>query len=137
MIKPSAVSAGFSGSILKMIHEAGFRLVSLKYLQLTTGQAGAFYEVHKGKPFYDSLVSFMSSGPIIAAILEKEHAVEDFRKLIGATDPANAPPGTVRKLYGKSLSENAVHGSDSDENAGIECSFFFSGLEQFPSDHSG
>jgi nucleoside-diphosphate kinase len=137
MIKPTAVSDGFSGPILKIFQDAGFRLVSMKYLQLTARQAGAFYEVHKGKPFYDSLVEFMSSGPIIAVILEKENAVEDFRKLIGATDPAKAAPGTIRNLYGKSLSENAVHGSDSDENAVIECRFFFSGLEEYSADHSG
>ncbi len=132
MIKPTAVSAGFSGAILTMFREAGFKLISMKYLQMTPGQAGAFYLVHKGKPFYDSLVEFMSSGPIIAAILEKENAVEEFRRLIGATDPAKAEPGTIRKLYGKNLTENAVHGSDSDENAAIECSFFFSRLEQYP-----
>ena len=137
MIKPSAVSDGFAGPILKMFQDAGFRLVSMKYLQLTSGQAGAFYEVHKDKPFYGSLVEFMSSGPIVAAILEKENAVEEFRKLIGATDPAKAAPGTIRNLYGKNMTENAVHGSDSDENAAIESSFFFSCLEQFPSGHSG
>lgn len=137
MIKPTAVSGGLSGSILKMFHDAGFRLVSMKYLQLTRAQAGAFYVVHKGKPFYDSLVEFMSSGPIIAAILEKENAVEDFRKLIGATEPSKAAPGTIRKLYGRNLTENAVHGSDCDENAEIESHFFFSGIEQYPVDHSG
>jgi nucleoside-diphosphate kinase len=137
MIKPTAVSNGFSGAILKMFHEAGFRLISMKYLQITSGQAGVFYEVHKGKPFYDSLVNFMSSGPVIAAILEKENAVEEFRNLIGATDPFKAAPGTIRKLYGKNLTENAVHGSDSDENAALESSFFFSGIEQYPVGHSG
>jgi nucleoside-diphosphate kinase len=137
MIKPTAVSAGFSGPILKMFHDAGFRLVSMKYLQLTSRQAGAFYEVHRGKPFYDSLVEFMSSGPIIVAILEKENAVDDFRKLIGATDPSKAASGTIRYLYGISISENAVHGSDSDENSELECRFFFSGLEQYHVDHSG
>lgn len=137
MIKPTAVSDGFSGAILKMFHEAGFRLISMKYLQMTSGQAGAFYEVHKVKPFYASLVEFMSSGPIIAAILEKENAVEGFRKLIGATDPSKAAPGTIRNLYGKNLTENAVHGSDSDENAEFESSFFFSVIEQYPVDHSG
>lgn len=137
MIKPTAVSSGFSGSILKMFHEAGFRLISMKYLQMTPGQAGTFYEVHKSKPFYDSLVEFMSSGPIIAAILEKENAVEEFRKLIGATDPSKAAPGTIRNLYGNNLTENAVHGSDSDENAELEGGFFFSGIEQYPDDHSG
>jgi nucleoside-diphosphate kinase len=137
MIKPTAVSGGYTGAILKMFHDAGFSLISMKYLQLTAAQAGAFYEVHRGKPFYDSLVEFMSSGPIVAAILEKENAVEEFRKLIGATDPAKAAPGTLRNLYGKSLTENAVHGSDSDKNASIESSFFFSGIEQFPTHHSG
>ena len=112
-------------------------MIAMKYLRLTPEQAGRFYEVHKGKPFYDSLVAYMSSEPVIAAILEKENAVEEFRKLIGATDPAKAAPGTIRKLYGKSLTENAVHGSDSDENAVIEANFFFSALEQYPSGHSG
>jgi len=137
IIKPTTVSDGQSGAILKMFHEAGFRLISMKYLQLTPGQAGAFYAVHKGKPFYDSLVEFMSSGPIVAAILEKENAVEEFRKFIGDTDPGKAAPGTVRNLYGKNLTENAVHGSDSDENAELESSFFFSGIEQYPVDQSG
>ena len=103
----------------------------MKYLRLTPGQAGAFYAVHAGKPFYDSLVEYMSSGTIVAAILEKENAVEDFRKFIGATDPAKAAPGTIRNLYGKNLTENAVHGSDSDENAEIEGSFFFAKIDQY------
>jgi len=137
MIKPTAVSNGFSGPILKIFHEAGFRLISMKYFQMTPGQAGAFYEVHKSKPFYDSLVEFMSSGPIIVAILEKKNAVEEFRKLIGTTDPSKAAPGTIRNLYGKNLTENAVHGSDSDENAELESRFFFSGIEQYPVDQSG
>ena len=131
MIKPSAVKSGFTGKILEMFEESGFRLVSMKYTQLTSAQAGAFYEIHKERSFYPDLVAFMSSGPIIAAILEKENAVEDFRKLIGATDPAKAEPGTVRKLYGSNVQENAVHGSDSDENAIIEGSFFFSATERF------
>ena len=131
MIKPSAVAAGSAGPILKMFHDGGFRIIALKYIKMTTDQAGLFYEVHKGKGFYDSLVAFMSSGPIIAAILEKENAVEEFRKFIGATDPAKAEPGTVRKLFGTSLTENAVHGSDSDENAVLEAAFFFSWLERF------
>ncbi|HPT10911.1 MAG TPA: nucleoside-diphosphate kinase, partial [Bacteroidales bacterium] len=117
MIKPSAFEAGYTGSILSMIEKAGFRIKSLKKVKLTTSQAGDFYEMHRGKPFYEGLVGFMSSGPIVAAVLEKENAVEDFRLLIGATDPANAEPGTIRKLYGKNMGENAVHGSDSDESA--------------------
>jgi nucleoside-diphosphate kinase len=103
----------------------------MKIIHLTPGQAGKFYEIHKERPFYNDLVAFMSSGPIVAAILEKDNAVEDFRNLIGATDPAKAAPGTIRQLYAKNIQENAVHGSDSNENAGIEGSFFFSGLEQF------
>jgi nucleoside-diphosphate kinase len=131
MIKPSAVKSGYTGKILDMFGAAGFRLVSMKYTQLPTEQAAAFYEVHKERSFYPDLVAFMSSGPIIAAILEKENAVEDFRKLIGATDPAKAEPGTVRQLYGSNVQENAVHGSDSDENALIEGNFFFSAFERF------
>ena len=129
MIKPSAFEAGYTGSILSMIEKAGFRIKSLKKVKLTTSQAGDFYEMHRGKPFYEGLVGFMSSGPIVAAVLEKENAVEDFRLLIGATDPANAEPGTIRKLYGKNMGENAVHGSDSDESASREAAFFFSSLE--------
>jgi nucleoside-diphosphate kinase len=131
MIKPSAVANGYTGPILNMFREAGFRLIAMKYYHLTKSQAGAFYEVHKDRPFYHDLVDFMSSGPIIAAILEKDNAVEEFRKFIGATDPAKAEPGTVRYLYGSNVQENAVHGSDSDENAAIEGNFFFSRLEQF------
>jgi nucleoside-diphosphate kinase len=131
MIKPSTVSDGVAGAILARIQEAGFRIVALKLTQLSRQQAGVFYQVHKERPFYHDLVEFMSSGPIVAAILEKENAVEDFRTLIGATDPAKAAPGTLRKLYAKNLQENAVHGSDSDENALIEGNFFFSGTEQF------
>ena len=131
MIKPSAVTDGFSFLIFNMIREAGFRIVALKYTRLTPELAGAFYEVHKERPFYKDLVDFMSSGPIYAAILEKDNAVEDFRKLIGATDPSKAVPGTIRQLYARNLQENAVHGSDSDENAFIEGSFFFSKFEQF------
>ncbi len=131
MIKPSAVKDGFEGKILSKIQEAGFRLVALKKTQLTKIQAGVFYEVHKERPFYSDLVEFMSSGPIVAAILEKPNAVQEFRQLIGATDPSKADPGTIRQLYGISVSENAVHGSDSDENAAIESSFFFSGKERF------
>jgi nucleoside-diphosphate kinase len=130
MIKPSSVSEGVSGAILARIQEAGFRITALKMIQLTPIQAGAFYQVHKERPFYNDLVAFMSSGPVVAAILEKENAVEDFRLLIGATDPAKAAEGTIRRMYAKSLQENAVHGSDSDENALIEGNFFFSGMEQ-------
>ena len=131
MIKPSAVGAGHAGPILKMFHDGGFRIVAMKFLKMTPGQAGSFYEVHRGKVFYNSLVEFMSSGPIIALVLEKENAVEEFRKFIGATDPSKADPGTVRNLFGTSLTENAVHGSDSDENAVLEAAFFFSQLERF------
>jgi nucleoside-diphosphate kinase len=131
MIKPDAFSKGHSGAILDQILKAGFRIVSLKLTKLSSEKAGEFYAIHKERPFYGELVEFMSSGPIIAAILEKSNAVADFRKLIGATDPAKADPGTIRKLYAASVGENAVHGSDSDENALIEGNFFFSGLEQF------
>jgi nucleoside-diphosphate kinase len=131
MIKPDAFSKGNTGNILAMIEKAGFRLVALKKIRLSEEKAGEFYAVHKARPFYGELVEFMSSGPIVAAILEKENAVEDFRKLIGATDPAKAEEGTVRKLYAESVGKNAVHGSDSDENAQIEGSFFFSGMEQW------
>jgi nucleoside-diphosphate kinase len=131
MIKPSSVSDGVTGAILDIIQKAGFTIIAMKIIQLTSKQAGKFYEIHKERPFYQDLVTYMSSGPIVAAILEKDNAVEDFRKLIGATDPAKAEPGTIRKLYAKNVQENAVHGSDSDEHAIIEGSFFFSGLEQF------
>lgn len=131
MIKPDAVEANNIGSILAMMTEAGFKVVGLKYTQLSEAQAGKFYEVHKERPFYGELVEFMSRGPIVAAILEKDNAVEDFRKLIGATNPAQAEEGTIRKRFAKSIGENAVHGSDSDENAEIEGNFFFSQLERF------
>ena len=131
MIKPDAVKAGNIGNILQMINAAGFRIVAMKYLKISTDQAKKFYEVHAERGFYGELTEFMSSGPIVAAILEKENAVADFRKLIGATNPAQAEEGTIRKRYAASIGENAVHGSDSDENAQIEGSFFFSGLEQF------
>ncbi|GAC1592689.1 MAG: nucleoside-diphosphate kinase [Ginsengibacter sp.] len=131
MIKPDATKKGHTGGILKMINEAGFRLVAMKMIHLSPEKAGAFYDVHKERPFYGELVEFMSSGPITAAILEKENAVEDFRKLIGATNPAQAEEGTIRKIYAASIGENAVHGSDSNENAKIEGDFFFSRLEQF------
>ena len=131
MIKPDAVSNGHIGAILDDITKGGFKIVALKYTRLTDSVAGAFYAVHKERPFYNDLVSFMSSGPIVAAILEKDNAVEDFRKLIGATDPAKADQGTIRQKYAKSIDANAVHGSDSDENAEIEGNFFFSALERF------
>ena len=131
MIKPDAVEAGHIGGILNMINEGGFRIVSLKLTQLTVADAKAFYAVHAERPFYGELVEFMSRGPIVAAILEKDNAVEDFRKLIGATNPADAAEGTIRKKYAKSIGENAVHGSDSDENAAIEGAFHFAGREEF------
>lgn len=131
MVKPEAIAEGHSGAILKMIEEAGFRIVALKMVKLTEDRAGQFYAVHEGKPFYESLCKMMSSGHIIAAILEKENAIADFRTLIGATNPADAAEGTVRKLYAKSLQSNAVHGSDSDENAEIEGNFYFSQIEKF------
>jgi nucleoside-diphosphate kinase len=133
MIKPIAVKNNYIGPILKMINEAGFRIKAMKYTRLTKQQAEAFYAVHAGKYFFEGLTDFMSSGPIVAAILEKENAVADFRKLIGATDPAKAEEGTIRKLYAESMSHNAVHGSDSDENAIIEADFFFSKMERFES----
>lgn len=131
MIKPDAVSAGHIGAILAKINEAGFRIVAMKLTQLSKEKAGEFYAVHKERPFYGELVDFMSSGPIVAAILEKDNAVEDFRKLIGATDPSKAEPGTIRAMYAKNVGENAVHGSDSDENAAIESAFHFAGVEMF------
>ncbi|MFC5626363.1 nucleoside-diphosphate kinase [Algoriphagus winogradskyi] len=130
MIKPDAFSAGNSGAILKMIEEAGFKIVAMKATQLTPAIAGKFYEVHSERPFYADLCAYMSSGPIIAAILEKDNAVEDFRKLIGATNPADAAEGTIRKIFAKSIEANAVHGSDSDENAAIEGAFYFSQIER-------
>jgi len=130
MIKPSAMAAGQAGNILAMIEKAGFRLVAMKLVQLSRHQAGLFYAEHSTKGFYEDLTRFMSSGPIIAAILEKDNAVAEFRKLIGATDPSKADHGTVRKLYGKSITENAVHGSDADPTAEREGNFFFSQLER-------
>lgn len=131
MIKPDATSKGNTGAILNDIIAGGFQLKAMKWIRLSKEQAGAFYAVHKERPFYGELVEFMSSGPIVAAILGKENAVADFRKLIGATNPAQAEEGTIRKKYAASVGENAVHGSDSDENAAIEAGFFFSGLERF------
>jgi len=131
MLKPDAVENGHIGAILDHITKAGFKIVAMKYTKLSAESAGKFYEVHKERPFYNDLVSYMSSGPIVAAILEKDNAVEDFRKIIGATDPAKAEPGTIRNLYAKSIDANAVHGSDSNENAEIEGNFYFSTQEKF------
>ncbi|HLR38267.1 MAG TPA: nucleoside-diphosphate kinase [Chitinophagaceae bacterium] len=130
MIKPDAFGNGHAGAILDQIIKAGFSLKAMKLTQLSAEKAKAFYAVHKDKPFYGELVAFMSSGPIVAAVLEKENAVADFRKLIGATNPADAEAGTIRKQFAESLGKNAIHGSDSDENANIEASFFFSQLER-------
>ena len=130
MIKPDAVGAGNTGAITKMIEEAGFRIVAMKKTKLSAERAGQFYEIHKARPFYNDLCTYMSSGSIVPMILEKDNAVEDFRKLIGATDPQKAEAGTIRNLFAKSIEANAIHGSDSDENALIEGSFFFSKLEQ-------
>lgn len=131
MIKPDAVSANNTGAITKMIEEAGFKIVAMKKTQLTNERAGQFYAIHKARPFYNDLCTYMSSGPIVPMILEKANAVEDFRKLIGATDPTKAEKGTIRNLFAKSIEANAIHGSDSDTNAEIEGSFFFSNLEKF------
>jgi nucleoside-diphosphate kinase len=131
MIKPDATSKGYTGAILDQMIKGGFSIKALKWTKLTKEQAGEFYAVHKERPFYGELVDFMSSGPIVAAILEKENAVADFRKLIGGTNPAQAEEGTIRKNFASSVGENAVHGSDSDENAAIEGDFFFSKLERF------
>lgn len=130
MIKPEAVENGNIGAILERINAAGFRIVAMKKTQLSADSAGTFYEVHKERPFYGELVSYMSSGPIVAAILEKDNAVADFRALIGATDPTEAADGTIRKEFAESKAKNAVHGSDSDENAAIEGDFFFSEEER-------
>jgi nucleoside-diphosphate kinase len=131
MIKPDAFAEGHSGVIIKMIEEAGFRIKAMKLTRLSERKAGQFYAVHKERPFYNDLCRYMSSGPIIPIILEKENAVEDFRALIGATNPADAAEGTIRKLFATSIEANAIHGSDSDENAEIEGAFFFSELEKF------
>lgn len=131
MIKPYAVQNGYTGPILAKINEAGFRIIAMKYLQMTLQQAQEFYKVHEEQKFYQRLTEFMSSGPIVAAILEKDNAVKDYRTLIGATDPLKAEEGTLRKLFGASIDKNAVHGSDSDENAALEADFFFSELERF------
>ncbi|MBL0048251.1 MAG: nucleoside-diphosphate kinase [Bacteroidetes bacterium] len=131
MIKPDATAKNYIGGILKMINDGGFKIIAMKYTQLSKDAAGKFYEVHKARPFYGELVDYMSSGPIVAAILEKDNAVADFRTLIGATNPKDAAEGTIRKIYAESIAANAVHGSDSDENAQIEGDFFFSKLERF------
>ena len=131
MLKPDAIENGHAGKIIDKIIDAGFRIVAMKYTRLTQETAGKFYAIHKERPFYNDLVKYMSSGPIIAAILERDNAVEHFRNLIGATDPAQAAPGTIRNLFARSIDANAVHGSDSDENAAIEGNFFFSRLERF------
>ncbi len=131
MIKPDAVAENHTGAIIKMIEEAGFSIVAMKKTLLTPERAGEFYAVHKERPFYADLCKYMSSGAIVPMILEKDNAVADFRTLIGATNPANADEGTIRKLFAKSIEANAIHGSDSDENATIEGNFFFSGTEQF------
>ena len=130
MIKPDAFANGHSGAILDIILKAGFKLIALKMIHLSAEKAGEFYAIHRQRPFFGELVDFMSGGPILAAILEKDNAVADFRKLIGATDPAKADKGTIRQLYAESIGENAIHGSDSDDNARIECDFFFSNLER-------
>lgn len=131
MIKPDAVEKGHIGAILDKINAAGFCIVAMKYTQLSRRDAEAFYAVHAERPFFDELVTFMTRGPIVAAVLEKDNAVADFRTLIGATNPAEAAKGTIRKLYASSVGENAVHGSDSDENAAIEAAFHFSGREMY------
>ncbi len=131
MIKPMAVKKGFIGPILAKIAEGGFRIIAMKYMKLSLEQAQKFYEVHKDRPFYGELTEFMSSGPIVAAVLEKENAVQAYRDYIGATNPAEAAEDTIRKLYGTDLGMNAVHGSDSDENANIEADFFFAKTERF------
>ena len=131
MIKPDATGKGYTGAILDQIIKAGFKVKAMKWIKLSEEQAGLFYDIHRARPFFQELVDFMISGPIVAAVLEKDNAVADFRELIGATNPAQAAEGTIRKLYAASIGENAVHGSDSDENAAIEADFFFSKLERF------
>jgi nucleoside-diphosphate kinase len=131
IIKPNAVRTGKTGPILAMINEGGFEIAAMRMVKLTLPQAESFYSVHKGKPFYPGLIEFMTSGPVVVMILRHENAVEQFRKLIGNTDPAKAEPGTIRKTFAVSVQMNAVHGSDSIENAAIEANFFFSGIERF------
>lgn len=130
MIKPDAVANKNTGAILDVIIKGGFKIIAMKMLHLSPEKAGAFYSVHKARPFYGELVKYMSSGPLVAIILEKDNAIEDFRKLIGATDPSKAAPGTIRAMFAKSIDANAIHGSDSDENAKIEGDFFFSQMER-------
>ena len=130
MIKPDAVANGHTGKIIDNIIGKGYKLVAMKYTRLSEEIAGEFYGIHRERPFFKDLVSFMSSGPIVAAVLEKDNAVADFRDIIGATDPAKAEAGTIRNLYAKSIDANAVHGSDSDESAAIEASFFFNQFER-------
>jgi len=136
MVKPTAMNKGFAANILSKITDAGFRIQAMKTIRLSKAQAEKFYEVHKERPFYGELTDFMSSGPIVAAVLEKDNAVSDYRKLIGATNPADAEEGTIRKQYATDIQANAVHGSDSDENAEIEASFFFAKHERFNADGS-
>lgn len=131
MIKPDAVSNGHTGKIIDKIISSGFKIVAMKYTRLSEETAGRFYDIHRQRPFFKDLVDFMSSGPIVAAVLEKDNAIEDFRKLIGATDPQKAEPGTIRNLFAKSIEANAIHGSDSNENAIIEANFFFNQFERF------
>lgn len=131
MIKPNAVEAGVVGNIIQQITEGGFKIVAMKYTHLTLQEASRFYEIHKGKPFFDNLIAFMSRSPIVAIVLEKENAVEDFRKFIGATNPEVAEEGTIRRKYGKNHTENAIHGADSNENAQKEAHFYFSEREIF------
>jgi nucleoside-diphosphate kinase len=133
MIKPDAVENNYIGAILEKISAAGFKIIAMKMTQLTESDAKQFYSIHKELPFFNDLVKFMTQGPIVCAILEKENAVSDFRALIGATNPEDAAEGTIRKMYASSISNNAIHGSDSDENAAIECAFHFSGREVFAS----
>ncbi|MGA1978102.1 MAG: nucleoside-diphosphate kinase [Bacteroidales bacterium] len=131
IIKPNAVRTGKTGPILAMINEAGFEIAAMRMVRMTAEQAETFYEVHRGKPFFESLIEFMTSGPVFVMMLKHENAVEEFRKLIGATDPAKAEPGTIRKLFAVSVQMNAIHGSDSDENAQREANFFFSTVDRF------
>ena len=131
MLKPDAVANGYIGAILEKITSAGFRIVAMKMTQLTKADAEAFYAIHAERPFFSELVEYMTSGPIVSAVLEKNNAVDDFRTLIGATNPAEAAEGTIRKMYAESISANAVHGSDSDENAAIEAAFHFAGREHY------
>jgi nucleoside-diphosphate kinase len=131
IIKPNAVRTGKTGPILAMINEGGFEIAAMRMVKMTLLQAESFYSIHKGKPFFDSLIEFMTSGPVVVMILKHENAVDQFRKLIGATDPAKAEPGTIRRTFAVSVQMNAVHGSDSVENAIKEADFFFSGIERF------